>query len=63
MGLGNDFSLQSVVSWNVDTLDIKLPIDFAIFYQIMQSTSSTESYNEGFTLIARIIHKIMSNAV
>ncbi len=30
----------------VDTLGIRLPIDFAIFYQIAQSTSGTESYSE-----------------
>ncbi len=46
-----------------DTLSIRLPIDFAILYQITQSTSSTESYSEGFTLIARILYKIVSNAV
>ncbi len=46
-----------------DTLGIRLPVDFAILYQIMQSTSSTESYSEGFTLIARILHKIVSNTV
>ncbi len=48
---------------NIDTLGIRLPIDFVIFYQIMQSTSGTESYSEGFTLIASILHKIVSNAV
>ncbi len=46
-----------------DTLGIRLPIDFAIFYQIAQSTSGTESYSEGFTLIASILHKIVSSAV
>ncbi len=46
-----------------DTLGIRLPIDFAIFYQIAQSTSGTESYSEGFTLIASIIHKIVSSTV
>ncbi len=46
-----------------DMLGIRLPVDFAIFYQITQSTSSTESYSEGFTLIARILHKIVSNTV
>ncbi len=44
-------------------LGIRLPIDFAIFYQIAQSTSSTESYSEGFTLIASILHKIVSSTV
>ncbi len=48
---------------HIDTLGIRLPIDFVILYQIKQSTSSTESYSEGFTLIARILHKIVSNAV
>ncbi len=47
----------------IDTLGIRLPIDFAILYQITRSTSGTESYSEGFTLIARILHKIVSNAV
>ncbi len=47
----------------VDTLGIRLPIDFAIFYQIAQSTSGTESYSEGFTLIASILHKIVSSTV
>ncbi len=47
----------------VDTLGIRLPIDFAIFYQIAQSTSGTESYREGFTLIASILHKILSSTV
>ena len=46
-----------------DTLGIRLPVDFAIFYQIVQSTSGTESYSEGFTLIASILHKIVSNTV
>ncbi len=46
-----------------DTLGIRLPVDFAIFYQIAQSTSGTESYSEGFTLIASILHKIVSRAV
>ncbi len=46
-----------------DMLGIRLPIDFANFYQIAQSTSSTESYSEGFTLIASILHKIVSNTV
>ncbi len=46
-----------------DTLGIRLPIDFAIFYQIAQSTSGTESYSEGFTLIASILHKIVSSTV
>ncbi len=46
-----------------DTLGITLPVDFAIFYQIAQSTSSTESYSEGFTLIASILHKIVSSTV
>ncbi len=49
--------------WNIDTLGIRLPVDFVILYQIMQSTSSTKSYSEGFTLIARILHKIVSNTV
>ncbi len=43
-------SLSMVVT--VDTLGIRLCIDFANFYQIAQSTSGTESYSEGFTLIA-----------
>ncbi len=47
----------------VDTLGIRLPVDFAIFYQIAQSTSGTESYSEGFTLIASILHKIVSSTV
>ncbi len=47
----------------VDTLGIRLPIDFANFYQIAQSTRSTESYSEGFTLIASILHKIVTNTV
>ncbi len=46
-----------------DTLGIRLPIDFANFYPIVQSTSSTESYSEGFTLIASILHKIVSITV
>ncbi len=46
-----------------DMLGIRLPVDFMNFYQIVQSTSSTESYSEGFTLIASILHKIVSNAV
>ncbi len=46
-----------------DTLGIRLPIDFVNFYQIAQSTSGTESYSEGFTLIASILHKIVSNTV
>ena len=44
-------------------LGIRLPVDFAIFNQIAQSTSGTESYSEGFTLIASILHKIVSNTV
>ncbi len=44
-------------------LGIRLPIDFANFYQIAQSTSGTESYSEGFTLIASILPKIVSNTV
>ncbi len=48
---------------HVDMLGIRLPVDFAIFYQIAQSTSGTESYSEGFTLIASILHKIVSSAV
>ncbi len=47
----------------VDTLGIRLPIDFVIFYQVAQSTSGTESYSEGFTLIASILHKIVSSTV
>ncbi len=47
----------------VDMLGIRLPIDFTNFYQIAQSTSGTESYSEGFTLIASILHKIVSNTV
>ncbi len=46
-----------------DTLGIRLPVDFANFYQIAQSTSGTESYSEGFTLIASILHEIVSNTV
>ncbi len=46
-----------------DMLGIRLPVDFAILYQIAQSTSSTESYSEGFTLIASILHKIVSSTV
>ncbi len=46
-----------------DMLGIRLPVDFAIFYQLAQSTSGTESYSEGFTLIASIRHKIVSNTV
>ncbi len=46
-----------------DTLGIRLPVDFAIFYQVAQSTSGTESYSEGFTLIASILHKIVSSTV
>ncbi len=46
-----------------DTLGIRLPVDFAIFYQLAQSTSGTESYSEGFTLIASILHKIVSSTV
>ncbi len=46
-----------------DSLGIRLPIDFAIFYQIAQSTSGTESYSECFTLIASILHKIVSSKV
>ncbi len=46
-----------------DMLGIRIPIDFANFYQIVQSTSGTESYTEGFTLIASILHKIVSNTV
>ncbi len=49
--------------YDVDTHGIRLPIDFAIFYQIAQSTSGTESYSEGFRLIASILHKIVSSAV
>ncbi len=37
-----------------DTLGIRLPIDFVNFYQIAQSTSSTESYSEGFTQDPRL---------
>ena len=37
----------------VDMPGIRLPIDFAIFYQISHSTSSTEGYSWGFTLIAK----------
>ncbi len=48
---------------HIDTLGIRLPVDFANFYQIVQSTSSTESYSEGFTLIASILHKIVSSTV
>ncbi len=48
---------------SVDTLGIRLSIDFANFYQIAQSTSGTESYSEGFTLIASILHKIVSSTV
>ncbi len=47
----------------VDTLGIRLPVDFVNFYQIVQSTSGTERYSEGFTLIASILHKIVSSAV
>ncbi len=47
----------------IDTLGIRLPVDFAIFYQVAQSTSGTESYSEGFTLIASILHKIVSSTV
>ncbi len=50
-------------SSGIDTLGIRLPIDFANFNQIKQSTSSTESYSEGFTLIPSILHKIVSNTV
>ncbi len=46
-----------------DMLGIRLPIDFVNFYQIAQSTSGTESYSEGFTLIASILHKIVSSTV
>ncbi len=49
--------------WTVITLGIRVPVDFVNFYQIAQSTSSTESYSEGFTLIASILHKIVSNTV
>ncbi len=48
---------------NIDTLGIRLPVDFANFYQIAQSTSGTESYSEGFTLIASILYKIVSSTV
>ncbi len=48
---------------SVDMLGIRLPIYFANFYQIVQSTSGTESYSEGFTLIASILHKIVSSTV
>ncbi len=54
--------LQAIAG-NNDTLGIRLLINFANFYQIAQSTSSTESYSEGFTLIASIRHKIVSNTV
>ncbi len=47
----------------IDMLGIRLPVDFAIFYQVAQSTSGTESYSEGFTLIASILHKIVSSTV
>ncbi len=46
-----------------DMLDIRLLVDFVIFYQVAQSTSGTESYSEGFTLIASILHKIVSSTV
>ncbi len=55
---GRDYGRQ-----DSDTLGIRLPVDFAIFYQIAQSTSGTESYSEGFTLIASILHKIVSSTV
>ncbi len=48
---------------SIDTLGIRIPIDFAILYQITQSTSGTESYSEGLTLIDSILHEIVSNAV
>ncbi len=51
---------QRIIS---DTLGIRLPVDFANFYQIAQSTSGTESYSEGLTLIASILHKIVSKTV
>ncbi|KAK0452786.1 uncharacterized protein EV420DRAFT_1645636 [Desarmillaria tabescens] len=34
-----------------DTPGIRLPVDFAILHQFMQSTSGTEGYSGGFTLI------------
>ncbi len=52
-----EISLGTHIQGCVDTLGIRLPVDFAIFYQIAQSTSNTESYSEGFTLIASILHK------
>ncbi len=48
---------------SVDMLGISLPVDFVNFYQIAQSTSGTESYSEGFTLIASILHKIVSSTM
>ncbi|KAK0421785.1 hypothetical protein EV421DRAFT_1746086 [Armillaria borealis] len=36
-----------------DTLGIRLPIDFANFNQIAQSTSGTKGYSGGFTLLAK----------
>ncbi len=57
---------RTFCQWNKaygDMLGIRLPVDFAIFYQIAQSTSGTESYSEGFTLIASILHKIVSSTV
>ncbi len=45
----------------IDTLGIRLPVDFVIFYQIAQSTSGTKSYSEDFTLIAKGLHEIVSH--
>ncbi|KAK0445284.1 uncharacterized protein EV420DRAFT_1648423 [Desarmillaria tabescens] len=48
---------------HVDTPGIRLPIDFAILHQFMQSTSGTESYSGGFVLVAKYYIKNESTAV
>ncbi|KAK0448990.1 uncharacterized protein EV420DRAFT_1647266 [Desarmillaria tabescens] len=46
-----------------DTPGIRLPIDFVILHQFMQSTSGTEGYSGGFVLVAKYYIKNESTAV